>query len=52
MTKEQLLTVQWNNRIALAQGVPTFGFVVYATATQLWTTMTGMIILSVLGCLF
>ena len=52
MNKDRFLTVRWNYTIALAQGLPTFGYVAYALSTKLWTTMTGMLVLAILGALF
>ena len=48
----KFLTRRWNYIITLAQGLPTFAFVIYGLMTPLGETRTGMIILSVLGALF
>jgi hypothetical protein len=51
MTKEQLLTVRWNNWLTLALGLPTlvFGIVVLSTSvlSDFWG-FVGMVILGVL----
>jgi len=52
MSKEKFFTLRWNYAIAFMQGVPTFGFVLYAFSTDLWTTQMGLIVLSVMGALF
>ena len=52
MSSETFLTKRWNWIITLAQGLPTFAFVVYGLATPLGETQTGMIILSLVGALF
>ncbi|MGD9029165.1 MAG: hypothetical protein PVG25_05090 [Anaerolineae bacterium] len=52
MNKEKFLTRRWNTIISLVQGLPTFAFAIYGIATPLGETLTGMIILSVLGALF
>ncbi len=52
MTKDRFLTRRWNYIITLAQGLPTFAFVVYALTSGYAGTQQGMIVLSVLGALF
>ena len=52
MTKEKLLTVRWNNILAILLGVPTLIYVVIALSTTLWTLQAGLIGLAILGALF
>ena len=52
MSRDTFLTRRWNYFITLAQGVPTFAFVVYGLTSGFAETQQGMILLSVLGALF
>jgi hypothetical protein len=52
MNKEKFLTVRWNNILTLALGLPALIYVVVAYSTSLWTTMGGLIGLSILGVLY
>lgn len=52
MTRDAFLTRRWNYIITLAQGLPTFTFVVYGLTSGFGDTQQGMILLSVLGALF
>jgi hypothetical protein len=52
MTKETFLTVRWNNLLSLGLGLPALVYIVYAFSTPLWSTMNGLIGLSIIGVLF
>jgi hypothetical protein len=52
VTKQRFLTVRWNNILTLALGIPALCYVVFAFATGLWTTMAGLIGLSIIGVLY
>ena len=52
MTKENLLTVRWNNVLTLGLGIPALVYVVTAFSTSLWTGRRGMIGLAIIGVLY
>ena len=52
MTKEDFLTVRWNNLLSLGLGIPVLLFIILAFAASFWTEMSGMIGLSVAGVLY
>ena len=52
MTKEKFLTVRWNNLLSLGLGLPGLAYIVIAFATPLWSTMGGLIALSIIGVLY
>lgn len=52
MTKEQFLTVRWNNILTITLGVPTLAYIAYAFSTDLWTTRGGLIGLSLIGVVY
>jgi hypothetical protein len=52
MTKENFLTVRWNNILTLALGIPGLVFIVYAYSSGLWTTRGGLISLSLIGVVY
>jgi hypothetical protein len=52
MTKENFLTVRWNNILTLALGIPALLYVVYAFSTSLWTQRAGLIGLAIIGVLY
>jgi hypothetical protein len=52
MTKEEFLTVRWNNLLSLALGIPALIYVVVAFSTSLWTERAGLIGLSAIGVLY
>ena len=52
VTKDRLLTVHWNNMLALGLGIPTLIYVVTAFSTALWLERGGLIGLAVFGALF
>ena len=52
MTKENLLTVRWNNLLTLALGVPALIYVVVAFSNGTNSTKAGMIGLSLIGALY
>ena len=52
MTKERFLTVRWNNLLTLGLGLPALAFIIYAFSTFVWTTMGGLIGLSIMGVLY
>ena len=52
MTKENFLTVRWNNLLSLGVGLPTLIYVVVAFSTSIWSGRGGLIGLSIFGALF
>ena len=52
MTKEEFLTVRWNNLLSLALGLPALIYVVVAFSTSVWSTRGGLIGLSIIGVLY
>ena len=52
MTKEEFLTVRWNNFLSMGLGLPTLIYVVVAFSTSFWMTRGGLIGLAILGALF
>ncbi len=52
MTKEQFLTVRWNNILTLGLGVPAALYIVYAFSSGLWTTRGGLIGLALIGVVY
>ena len=52
MTKEQFLTVRWNNWLTVGLGIPSVPYVLYAFSSGLWTTQAGLIGLAVIGVLY
>lgn len=52
MTKENFLTVRWNNWLSAGLGIPTLIFIIMAFSTTLWLDRSGMIGLSIFGALF
>ena len=52
MTKEQFLTVRWNNILSAGLGIPTLIYVIFAFSTSFWLERGGLIGLAILGSLF
>ena len=52
MTKEDFLTVRWNNFLSLGLGIPTLIYVVVAFSTSIWLGRGGLIGLAIFGALF
>ena len=52
MTKENFLTVRWNNILTLALGTPTLIYIVWAFSGSYWTTKAGLIWLALIGVLY
>jgi hypothetical protein len=52
MTKEDLLTVRWNNWLTIGLGIPAVLYVLYAFSSGLWLTQAGLIGLAVIGVLY
>ena len=52
MTKEKFLTVRWNNILSVALGVPALLYLVYALSNLVWTQISGLIWLAVIGALY
>jgi hypothetical protein len=52
MTKEEFLTVRWNNLLSLGLGIPTLIYVVAAFSTSAWSAKVGLIGLSIIGVLY
>ena len=52
MTKEEFLTVRWNNLLSLGLGIPALSYVVAAFSTSAWSGKGGLIGLSIIGVLY
>ena len=52
MTKEEFLTVRWNNLLSLGLGIPALIYVVVAFSTSVWSGRGGLIGLAVIGVLY
>lgn len=52
MTKEDFLTVRWNNILTLVLGLPTVAYIVVAFTTSLWLARGGLIGLAIIGVLY
>ena len=52
MTKENFLTVRWNNLLTLALGIPALIYIIVVCSTSLWATRAGLIGLAVIGVLY
>lgn len=52
MTKENFLTIRWNNVLSLGVGIPTLIYIVVAFSTSIWSGLGGSIGLSIFGALF
>ena len=52
MTKENFLTIRWNNLLSLGIGLPTLIYIVVAFSTSIWSGRGGLIGLAIFGALF
>jgi hypothetical protein len=52
MTKEQFLTVRWNNLLSLGLGLPALIYVVVVLSTSAWSGQDGLIGLAIIGVLY
>jgi len=52
MTKEEFLTIRWNNLLSLGLGLPTLIYVVVAFSTSVWSGRGGFTGLAVIGALY
>lgn len=52
MTKEEFLTVRWNNILTVGLGPLALLYVVYALSTTLWMERTGLIGLAIIGVVY
>ncbi len=52
MTKENFLTVRWNNLLALGMGLIPLIYIVVAFPTSVWSVRVGLIGLAVIGVLY
>ena len=52
MIKEEFLTVRWNNLLSLALGIPALIYVIAAFSTSLWSEMSGLIVLAIIGAVY
>lgn len=52
MTKENFLTIRWNNVLSLGIGIPTLIFILVAFSTSIWLGRGGLIGLALFGALF
>jgi hypothetical protein len=52
MTKEEFLTVRWNNWLTLALGLPTLIYAVFVLSTSVLSDFGGFIGMVVLGVLY
>jgi hypothetical protein len=52
VTKEQFLTVRWNNILTLALGIPTLLYILWAFSSGAWETRWGLIGLALFGVVY
>ncbi len=52
MTKENFLTVRWNNILTLGLGILGLIYVLVAFSTGIWSTKGGLIGLTIIGVLY
>ena len=52
MTKENFLTVRWNNLLTLALGLPSVIYIIASFSTSTWSTKSGLIGLAIIGVLY
>ncbi len=52
MTKEEFLTVRWNNLLTLGLGLPGLIYVVYSFSNSTWLGRGGLIGLAIIGVLY
>lgn len=52
MTKENFLTIRWNNVLSLGIGIPTLIFILVAFSTSIWLGRGGLVGLALFGALF
>ena len=52
MTKDNFLTVRWNNILTLTLGIPTLIYVLIAFSNSLWSTKGGLIGLALIGVVY
>ena len=52
MTKEEFLTVRWNNLLSLVVGLPGLIYIVAAFSTSVWSTRAGFIGLVIFGVVY
>jgi hypothetical protein len=52
MSKQEFLTVRWNNLLSLGLGIPALTYVVVAFSTSIWSGRGGLIGLSIIGVLY
>jgi hypothetical protein len=52
MTKEEFLTVRWNNLLSLGLGLIVLIYVIFALSTSVWSGAGGFIGLVVIGVIF
>ena len=52
MTKEDFLTVRWNNLLSLGLGIPALIYVVAALSTSIWPERAGLTGLAIVGALY
>ncbi len=52
VTRDDFLTVRWNNLLSLGLGIPTLIYVLAAFSTAMWMERGGLIGLALFGALF
>lgn len=52
MTKEQFLTVRWNNVLTVGLGLPALIYVVVTLSIGFWSAQGGLIGLAIIGVLY
>ncbi len=52
MTRENFLTIRWNNILSLGLGLPALAYVIVALSTSVWTEKSGLIGLAIIGALY
>ena len=52
MDREKVLTVRWNNLLALGLGLPALGYAVFVLTTSVLSDVAGFIGMVVIGVLY
>jgi len=52
MTRENFLTIRWNNWLSLALGLPALIFVIFALSSSTWSAREELIGLAIIGALY
>ena len=52
MTRENFLTIRWNNWLTLGLGLPTLIYVIFALSSATWSARGELIGLAIIGALY